>query len=89
MEERTRASYHGFTLFADRADECSHWRLRGWLVRVVDRNGCQLADDRPGPWLSAREAQERAAELARDEIARLGGHRPVDVPHWHAGRLSA
>lgn len=82
IEEKTKASYHGFTLLADRAFECSHCRLRGWLVRVLDRNGCQLLDDRPGPWLNASEAQERAAELARDEIARLGGHPPTDPPHW-------
>jgi hypothetical protein len=80
MEERIKASYHGFTLLADR----EHGGPRGWSARVLDRNGCQLVDDRPGPWLSVSEAQERAEELAKDEIVRLGEHRPTDRPNWYS-----
>jgi len=82
MEERIRASYHGFTLLADREPERGHVELRGWSVRVLDRNGCQLADERPGPLLNASEAQECAAELARNEIERLSEHRPTAGPNW-------
>jgi hypothetical protein len=84
MEEKTKASYHGFTLLADRASECSQCGLRGWSTRVLNRNGFQLADYRPGPWLSADDAQGWAVELARDEIARLGETRPADFPHWYS-----
>ena len=80
MEERIKASYHGFSLLVDRGQG----GLRGWSSRVLDRNGWQLVDDRPDPWPSLSEAQERAAELARDEIVRLGEHRPRDLPRWYA-----
>ena len=80
MEEKTKAAYHGFMLLVDR----EHGGLRGWSVCVLDRNRCQLVDDRPDPWTSLSEAQERAAELARDEIVRLGERRPTDRPQWYS-----
>jgi hypothetical protein len=57
--EKMESSYHGFTLFAERTAKCNPSGLRGWCVRVLNREGTLLPDDVLAPWISGSEAQER------------------------------
>jgi hypothetical protein len=81
--EKMESSYHGFMLFAERTASCNSSGLRGWYVRVLNREGTRIPDDVSAPWISANEAQERGLVLVRIELAKLH-EESDDNPHWVA-----
>jgi hypothetical protein len=82
--EKTEASFHGFTLFAERTSKSNPSGLRGWFVRVLNREGALLPDDVSAPWINGSEAQNRGLVLVRNEMAKLGEESRNDNPQWMA-----
>jgi hypothetical protein len=82
--EKTEASYRGFTLFAERTSKSNPSGLRGWYVRVLNREGALLPDDASAPWITGSEAQNRGLVLVRNEMAKLGEESRNDNPQWVA-----
>jgi hypothetical protein len=72
--------YHGFTLEITLAQAGTN--VRGWLTRVLDRNGADVQGFPRGPWISRREARDQAEMAALKAIKTLGELEPNDSPGW-------
>ena len=65
--------YSGFTLTTCRREDSG-----GWHPIVKDRQGRLVCDDIGAPWISQSQAEKRAVDIAKREIAKMGEAAPDD-----------
>ncbi len=77
LNNRPSITYFGFTLTVYRSEEAG-----GWYAVVNDPQGRLVSDGIKAPWISQSEAEKRAVDIAKRELAKMGEATPKEYPDW-------